>query len=236
MLGSNPVRKQELGDGQRLWIQEIFDTVQGEGPFVGMPCVFIRLGGCNLTCQWCDTDFESSTWTPSIEEAVSKVSAIMPARSQLVIITGGEPLRQNIVPLLTELTSRGYRAQIETNGTYWIEDLEHFCKRGTVSLVCSPKTGKVHPNVAYWAEAWKYIIRDGEVDLTDGLPNVLASTGRPGKVHRPPPGFDRAYTYVQPCDDQDPDKNLKNLQATLKSSWVFGYRLCIQVHKMIGLP
>ena len=66
MFGTNPSRKQVLDDGQELWVQEVFYTLQGEGPFSGQPALFIRLAGCNLRCFWCDTEFESSTWRPGL--------------------------------------------------------------------------------------------------------------------------------------------------------------------------
>ncbi|WP_341758328.1 radical SAM protein [Candidatus Tisiphia endosymbiont of Ditula angustiorana] len=58
MFGQNPKRPAIFNDGTSLEIKSIFKTIQGEGPFVGMPAVFIRLGGCNLACNFCDTDFE----------------------------------------------------------------------------------------------------------------------------------------------------------------------------------
>ena len=57
MFGKNPIRKPENHDGNFLKIQEIFYTIQGEGIYSGYPAVFVRLGGCNLACKFCDTDF-----------------------------------------------------------------------------------------------------------------------------------------------------------------------------------
>lgn len=59
MLGQNPIRPPITGDGTQLFVQSIFPTIQGEGPAAGIPSVFIRLGGCNLACSFCDTEFES---------------------------------------------------------------------------------------------------------------------------------------------------------------------------------
>ena len=59
MFGKNKILKPEIHDGNNLDVQEIFPTLQGEGPYAGWPAVFIRLGGCNLACDFCDTEFET---------------------------------------------------------------------------------------------------------------------------------------------------------------------------------
>ena len=121
MLGTNPVRPQDLNDGKSLWVQEIFYTLQGEGPFCGRPSVFVRLGGCNLRCSWCDTDFESSEWVPALEEILAQIEKIRPSHCKLIVITGGEPFRQNLAPLVNALLGRDLEVQIETNGTLWVD-------------------------------------------------------------------------------------------------------------------
>ncbi|CAN0594227.1 unnamed protein product, partial [Ectocarpus sp. 12 AP-2014] len=59
MFGDNPIRPPEKGDGLHLMVKQIFKTLQGEGPHVGTPSIFVRLGGCNLACDFCDTEFEN---------------------------------------------------------------------------------------------------------------------------------------------------------------------------------
>jgi len=78
MLGKNPTRPQYLNDGQALWIQEVFYTLQGEGPFSGELAVLVRTGGCNLKCFWCDTNFESSTWHPTLNELLARIEEVRP--------------------------------------------------------------------------------------------------------------------------------------------------------------
>jgi len=65
MFGTNPLSKPIESDGLYLEVQDIFSTIQGEGPFAGKPAVFLRLAGCNLRCFFCDTDFESRRTTLS---------------------------------------------------------------------------------------------------------------------------------------------------------------------------
>jgi organic radical activating enzyme len=102
-----------------LKINEIFPSIQGEGLRQGEPAVFIRLTGCNLRCRFCDTLY---AWKegremalPDIMEAVEKARQTLPA--SWICLTGGEPLLQNIKGLVLHLKSRGFRIQIETNGT-----------------------------------------------------------------------------------------------------------------------
>jgi len=233
MFGQNPVRKQQKGDGQRLWVQEVFPTIQGEGPMMGRPAIFIRLAGCNLRCWFCDTDFESSTWQPTLEDLMGAVSiAGECVRTNLIVITGGEPLRQNILPLCERLYSGGFVIQIETAGTLWIDGIEQY-----TNIVVSPKTGKVHPKIEEYAHAWKYIIRDGEYSIGgDGLP--LRSTQIQDKhlaLARPPVDIQRRDIFLQPMDERDEKQNQKNREAVARIAMEHGYRVSLQMHKQLGV-
>lgn len=240
MLGTNQILKQEKGDGQSLWVQEVFATIQGEGPFTGMPAVFVRLAGCNLRCFWCDTDFESSNWRPTLAELDT---AIGTARSQiksgLIVLTGGEPLRQNIVPLLRHLIiERRLHVQIETAGTLWLPELTELCQlhADSLSIICSPKTGEINQHLIPHITAWKYIIRHGETDAEDGLPVSSTQTfGAGQRLARPTDN--RASIYVQPLDEGgNRQGNFRNLQQAADVAMRFGYRLSVQIHKIAGLP
>src|SRR6202521_4204169 len=98
---------------QKMVITEIFKSIQGEGTRAGLPCIFVRLTGCNLRCTWCDTAYAFHGGTKhSIEEVLEKVQALAgdgERRVELVEITGGEPLLQPETPTLTEkLVAAGY--------------------------------------------------------------------------------------------------------------------------------
>src|SRR6187397_483483 len=105
----------EVGGARRLKITEIFYSLQGEADTVGFPTVFVRLTGCPLRCQYCDTAyaFHGGEWM-SIEGVLGRVAEFAPRH---VCVTGGEPLAQkNCLPLLERLCDAGYRVSIETSG------------------------------------------------------------------------------------------------------------------------
>jgi 7-carboxy-7-deazaguanine synthase len=100
---------------RRLKVTEIFYSLQGEADSVGYPTVFVRLTGCPLRCQYCDTTyaFHGGDWM-SIDQVLGRVAEIAP---RYVCVTGGEPLAQkNCLPLLGELCDAGYRVSLETSG------------------------------------------------------------------------------------------------------------------------
>ena len=100
-----------------MYIIEIYKSVQGESSFAGMPCIFVRLAGCNLRCSWCDSEY---TFTGGrkmlLDEVMDEVKMLAPVK--LIEITGGEPMLQEreIVPLMDRLLSDGYEVLIETSG------------------------------------------------------------------------------------------------------------------------
>jgi len=229
VFGENPVRRQEVSPDGSLWVQEVFYTLQGEGPYSGQPAVFVRLSGCNLRCFWCDTEFESSTWTPGLPELLDAIDAQLQPVCDLIVLTGGEPLRQNIRPLVDALLERGLRVQIETAGTLWLDlpDDPRLC------IVCSPKTGKLNPKLVPRIDVFKYVIASGDVDETDGLPvRSTQAAGRKLRIARPPAG---ASVYVMPRDDHDAIANRDNILATAEVAMRFGYNMTCQLHKLAEL-
>ena len=106
-------------------ITEIFKSIQGEGTRAGLPCIFVRLTGCNLRCVWCDTEYAFHGGTKfALDEVLEKVRRLAgdgPGRVSLVEITGGEPLLQPETPVLAEkLLKAGYTMMIETSGERFI--------------------------------------------------------------------------------------------------------------------
>lgn len=103
-----------------LNINEIFYSIQGEGTHAGLPCIFIRLTGCNLRCTWCDTEY--SFYEGEEYSVESVLTEIQKYRCNLVQITGGEPLMQDDVhALMTTLCDRNYTVLLETGGSLPID-------------------------------------------------------------------------------------------------------------------
>lgn len=226
-----------------LKVHSIFLTVQGEGPFLGTPAVFIRLGGCNLQCPQCDTEYTLGTKVMPPQDIA--YAALQESRgvARLAVITGGEPFRQNLTNLFWCLLDRGFYVQVETNGTLppptgeirQRMSLNPHTKSG-IYIVCSPKTGKVHEDIRCRACCFKYVLTSGAVDEVDGLPTSVL--GLPNKPARPDWRSDGSWcqpVYVQPADEQDDERNRMNEQAAVESALAHGYIVQPQTHKVLNI-
>lgn len=125
----------KLKQGLMLPVMESFYTIQGEGIQTGRAAYFIRLGGCDVGCVWCDV---KGSWNAdahplfSVEEIVKKASA---EKGRFVVITGGEPCMYDLIPLSRLLKEEGFEIAIETSGAYPLS--------GEMDWVCvSPKKFK----------------------------------------------------------------------------------------------
>ena len=101
-----------------MLITEIYKSLQGESTHAGLPCVFVRLTGCNLRCSWCDSEYTFSGGVRmASEQVLGEVTRLSP-NGGLVEITGGEPMLQEreLVPFMQQLLDRGYKVLIETSG------------------------------------------------------------------------------------------------------------------------
>jgi 7-carboxy-7-deazaguanine synthase len=112
-----------------MQITEIFRSIQGESTYAGLPCIFVRLTGCNLRCTWCDTAYAFYGGKQmTVNEVVEAVRGFSERAGQRVVnlveITGGEPLLQKeVVPLMERLLAEGYRVLVETSGERYIGNL-----------------------------------------------------------------------------------------------------------------
>jgi 7-carboxy-7-deazaguanine synthase len=102
-------------------VTEIYKSIQGESSFSGLPCIFVRLTGCNLRCVWCDSEYTFTGGRQmSLDEVMAEVRALAPVRlpPRLIEITGGEPMLQEreCVELMQRLVNEGYTVLLETSG------------------------------------------------------------------------------------------------------------------------
>ena len=150
-----------------MQITETYKSLQGESTYAGLPCVFVRLTGCNLRCSWCDSEYTFQGGRKmTVEEVLSEVSRLSPGGG-LVEITGGEPMLQEreVVPLMKLLLDEDYKVLLETSGerplekvpaevvkivdvkcpdsgeadTFHIENLELLTERDEVKFVLSSR-------------------------------------------------------------------------------------------------
>ena len=186
----------------------IFETLQGEGRWQGTPATFIRLGVCNLTCDFCDTEFD--TWKKmTTDEIVSLI-----AKPRHVVITGGEPTLQDLGPLIKALHSNDKYVSIETNGTRIIPE-----SWGVDWICCSPKDR--------WFSAPIKIERANEVKVV-----IAKDAPIPTEYKETIPAD---YYYVQPINHEteiDHDALKWACDQAIKEDW----QLCVQMHKLINIP
>ena len=121
-----------------LLVTEIFYSIQGESLWAGLPCVFVRLSGCNLRCHYCDTPYAYEPGEPmAIKAVVRRVDRFGCKR---LTITGGEPLLQEETPqLVSRLMDDGYSVSMETNGSLDISQIDRRCIK-IVDIKC-PSSG-----------------------------------------------------------------------------------------------
>ena len=207
-------------------VKEIFGpTLQGEGLHAGMPCVFLRLAGCNAwdgrpesraasACPYCDTDFRGGE-TLTLVEIVARLTALTAHATirQGCVLTGGEPLLQADAELLAALGASFAWVDIETNGTRACPP-----RPSNVHISCSPKAVTDQP-ITVDPDWWKVLIPDQESFLSYAL-----ASGRP--------------VFVQPtCPDGGPhgERYQTNVKRCIDLCFAHGCRLSMQQHKYLGI-
>jgi len=182
----------------------------------------------NMWVHNCDTVYTSSQRMsiPTIIESIEALKSV----AKLIVISGGEPFRQPIGALCYELIQKRWVVQIETNGSLFQPGpWPH------VAIVCSPKTGKVNSKLQPFINAYKYVAAENDISDDDGLPTIALGHPAAPRLARPHADF-KGPVYLQPLDEQDEVKNLRNLDAVVESCLKFGHILCIQIHKIVKVP
>lgn len=189
-----------------LQLAEIFYSIQGEGTWSGTPAVFVRLAGCNLACDFCDTDY-SLKFLASVSDVVERVRAVG-GDCPMVILTGGEPLAQaEILDLIEALRKNGRRVHIESNGTIYTE------LPPDVWLCVSPKE-RVDARMAKRANEAKFIVDERVPE--EHLPLFA----------------DKETILLQPEGNKKANVNIALEYAKAQPK---RFRLSLQTHKMIGV-
>lgn len=216
-LGQTPDPAQATRDAmaavkQGLYpLVEVFYSLQGEGARTGQATIFVRFAGCNLACEFCDTDFRARE-TLTLTELLEQITRIGLA-CRWVCLTGGEPTIHNLQPLCDALHARGYFVQIETNGTRPCPEwqIDHV----TVSPK-QPQGGRLHPWYEQHAAEFKYVVDD-----SDDLERALAGVRAHGKM-----------TWLQP-NALNPLSVERCIQAVQTYPALF--RLSLQTHKLLQI-
>jgi organic radical activating enzyme len=190
-----------------IQLSEIFYSIQGEGTWTGTPAVFVRLAGCNLACDFCDTDYALKELL-SVDDIVRRVRDAGGA-CPMVVLTGGEPLAQTESSDLIEALRRdGRRVHIESNGTILTPLPED------VWLCVSPKE-RVDPRMAARANEAKLIVDERVPEEHVAL-------------------FERLDTILLQPEGNKPNNIAIALEYAQTHPQRF--RLSLQTHKFIGVP
>jgi 7-carboxy-7-deazaguanine synthase len=193
-----------------LKVNEVFYSIQGEGLRTGQASVFVRLSGCNLACEFCDTDH--SQYTEMTEEQIIRQVQQIGGPCRWVVLTGGEPLIQPVRPLITMLRPAGYKVQVETNGTQNALTGAEGC--GAQHLSVSPKGVVSQQALGRNLSEIKVVARD-ENDVLRA--ESMLGWGVP--------------VYLQPVSN-DPEAIKLCVQSVLKNPEL---RLSVQLHRLIGI-
>jgi len=224
-----------------MFITEIFKSIQGEGSRAGLPCIFVRLTGCNLRCVWCDTAYAFYGGTKhSLEDVMTKVDAVAAGNStrnerrvSLVEITGGEPLLQPQTPELADkLLRENYTVMIETSGERFVGVLPREVIK-IIDVKC-PDSG----------ESGKFNMANlGAIDAKDEVKFVIAS--------RRDYDFAKEFTEEHELAKRvgqvifspvfpDPAGAWPGLRARELTEWILedglAVRLGLQLHKFVWDP
>ncbi len=226
-----------------MFITEIFKSIQGEGTRAGLPCVFVRLTGCNLRCTWCDTAYAFHGGKKmSVDEVMARVDELAgrdangsgaAAAVPLVELTGGEPLLQEeVYPLAEKLVAAGYTAMIETSGEKFVGRLPREVIK-IVDVKC-PDSG----------EADTFDMNNlGAVGANDEIKFVISSR-RDYEFAR---DFTREHRLKEKVKQvlfspvfDDPDGKWKGLEPRQLVEWMLEdglpVRLGLQLHKFVWHP
>lgn len=215
-----------MPESPTLRVNEIFCSIQGEGYHTGMPATFVRFSGCNLDCDFCDTDHSYS-----MDKTVDEIMEMVPKDICAVVLTGGEPLIQDVGALAKALKDRHHHIHLETNGSQDYK-VEQFKFAYGAWITVSPKYQQMPSleTLAYASEI-KWVVQDVEDIVRAGnwyellWKKFTEGTFREKYIRMP-------WFYLQPASL---DKEATKLCVDACITFPRRYRLSAQVHRLIGV-
>ena len=224
-----------MSSEQRLRVNEIFHSIQGEGTRAGVPCIFVRLTGCHLRCTYCDTEyaFTEGEWMTIL----AMLERLRTYECRTIEVTGGEPLLQPAtLPLLKELCDEYATVLLETSGTLSIADVDPRVVR-IVDLKC-PSSGQCERNEL---DSIRLLTSRDEVKFVIG---TRADYEWACDITRRNQLTERCPVVYQPVTPHPNAASLKLAKGGLDprelAAWILedglDVRLGLQMHKMIWAP
>ena len=192
----------------KMDVVEIFDSMQGEGEYMGVMCTFVRFSGCNLSCHFCDERLKYP-----LSKAMTIPQIVKKCKQDTIVLTGGEPTIQPALrELMDALGAAGKQIHIETNGT----NVVPYESRENVYVTCSPKAP--HFVVNCNPDEIKLVV-DEDLKINTAL--QIADNHCD-------------YVWLQPCDGPELHKSVKKILQWLKK-YPDKFRAGIQLHKWYGV-
>jgi len=217
-------------------VNEVFETIQGEGSFTGAAAIFIRLQGCPVGCSWCDTKHtwevndeqrlplgdiviktaETEHWAGVSVEEILALFVKEDYQAKHVVITGGEPCMYDLNPLCEALHSKGYSTQIETSGTFEIK------APAKTWVTVSPKVNM----------AGGYKVLQSALDRANEIKHPVAMEKHIDELLRLLQQTDitAKLVYLQPISQQR-----RATELAIAMCKKYNWRLSVQVHKYLGI-
>lgn len=217
-------------------VSEIFHTIQGEATFTGTPSLFVRLQFCDVGCPFCDTKYTWNLNESDREEGLTNTNGkwkryteeqlihylfdyieINELAKPHIVFTGGEPCAYDLTSITTILNRQGFSTQIETSGLYAIR-----CSHDTFVTV-SPKIDMPSGKQIITESLW----RANEIKMPVGKQTDILKLNRLLEEHR----VGKKTVWLQPLS-----RSPKSTALCIDACHLYGYRLSIQTHHIIGLP
>jgi 7-carboxy-7-deazaguanine synthase len=217
---------------KKYQVQEMFYSLKGEGVHTGRPMLFIRLSGCNLECLFCDTKPDAGVeWT--VQDIVNQLKFMSPDCKR-VVVTGGEPTMQDLLPLAVSLRDRGYHLHLETNGTSEGRTVVKTIYDYFSWVALSPKNMNVSEGLVRAADEVKFIW-DGTKKSEEFIGNFM----RKFDIHLE--SHIRLYLLPLAKSWRSGDRTSNDfIQSNLESATTYclanhNFSLCYQLHKCLGI-